>query len=326
MMADRTDCTGPTPANKSLPPHFIILAIAFTLPPLGGERVSKSKPHSCRSSSPSLADRSHSLPAADERTRRTSPSCRHIKMPVTRFSKVARSPYLRRTNNARPDGAPSLPFLARMAEFHAQMYHSRISSACGCGPRVSGGDKVERWRMTARVLVTSAGNAPSNNLVRSLRAGPEPVFIAGCHDDQFVLKNSAADKNYLIPPVGHARWAHTLRHILEAEGIQVIIPTVDGTLPFSPGSVSGSASIFCYRAFPLSTGVRTSTACMPFYATMGLMWLPPVRWKTQGTFLTSSDSLVVHGLCGVAPARGGRPRCAARADAGTGSQLDLLLG
>jgi carbamoylphosphate synthase large subunit len=83
------------------------------------------------------------------------------------------------------------------------------------------------WRMTARVLVTSAGNAPSNNLVRSLRAGPEPVFIAGCHADQFVLKNSAADKNHLIPPVGHARWAHALRHILEAEGIQVIVPTVD---------------------------------------------------------------------------------------------------
>ena len=31
--------------------------------------------------------------------------------------------------------------------------------------------------MTARVLVTSAGNAPGNNLVRSFRAGPEPVFI-----------------------------------------------------------------------------------------------------------------------------------------------------
>ena len=81
--------------------------------------------------------------------------------------------------------------------------------------------------MTARVLVTSAGSAPSNNLMRSLRAGPEPVFIAGCHDDRFVLKNSAADKNYLTPPVNHPQWARSLRHILEAEAVQVIIPTVD---------------------------------------------------------------------------------------------------
>jgi biotin carboxylase len=81
--------------------------------------------------------------------------------------------------------------------------------------------------MSTRVLVTSSGSAPSNNVVRSLRAGPEPVFVAGCHDDQFVLKNSAADKNYLVPPVGHPNWARALRHILEAEAIQTIIPTID---------------------------------------------------------------------------------------------------
>src|SRR5205823_6602474 len=81
--------------------------------------------------------------------------------------------------------------------------------------------------MTARVLLTSAGNSPSNNLVRSLRAGAEPVFIAGCHDDQFVLKNSATDKNYLIPPAAHPQWADALRHILETEAIHVIIPTAD---------------------------------------------------------------------------------------------------
>ncbi len=81
--------------------------------------------------------------------------------------------------------------------------------------------------MVARVLLTSAGNAPSNNLVRSLRAGSEPVFIVGCHNDQFVLKNSRADKNFLIPPIVHPRWACAIRHILEVEAIQVIIPTID---------------------------------------------------------------------------------------------------
>ncbi len=81
--------------------------------------------------------------------------------------------------------------------------------------------------MAARVLITSAGSAPSNNLMRSLRAGPEPIFIAGCHDDRFVLKNSAADTNYLMPPVGHRQWARALRHILKVEAVQAIIPTVD---------------------------------------------------------------------------------------------------
>src|SRR5688572_23799243 len=56
--------------------------------------------------------------------------------------------------------------------------------------------------LTARVLLTGAGNAPSNNLVRSLRHASEPPFIAGCHDDRFVLRNSAADRSYLVQPAG----------------------------------------------------------------------------------------------------------------------------
>jgi glutathione synthase/RimK-type ligase-like ATP-grasp enzyme len=81
--------------------------------------------------------------------------------------------------------------------------------------------------MTARVLVTSAGKGPSNNVARSLRAAPEPVFVVGCHDDQFILKNSAADRNYLVPPPGHPQWVRALQHVLEAERVQLILPTVD---------------------------------------------------------------------------------------------------
>jgi carbamoyl-phosphate synthase large subunit len=81
--------------------------------------------------------------------------------------------------------------------------------------------------MTARILVTRTGNAPGNNFARSLRAGAEPIFIVGCHDDQFALKNSTADKNYLVPPVGHPRWALSVKHIVETEAVQLIVPTVD---------------------------------------------------------------------------------------------------
>jgi len=56
-------------------------------------------------------------------------------------------------------------------------------------------------RMNARLLVTSAGSGASGNLVRSLRAGNASLTIVGCHDDQFILKNSTADRNYLVPPL-----------------------------------------------------------------------------------------------------------------------------
>ena len=81
--------------------------------------------------------------------------------------------------------------------------------------------------MTTRLLVTNAGSAASNNLVRSLRAGDASVFILGCHDDQFVLKNSQADRNYLTPPSGHREWLRSLLRILRTERIDLLIPTTD---------------------------------------------------------------------------------------------------
>ena len=77
------------------------------------------------------------------------------------------------------------------------------------------------------MLFTNAGNAPSNNLARSLRAGAEPVFIVGCNDDQFILKKSDADRNYRVPPANHPEWAKALRWIVEAEGLDLILPTID---------------------------------------------------------------------------------------------------
>jgi carbamoyl-phosphate synthase large subunit len=77
------------------------------------------------------------------------------------------------------------------------------------------------------LLFTNAGNAPSNNLARSLRAGAEPVFIVGCNDDQFALKKSDADRNYLVPPANHPEWVEVLRWVIETDGLDLIIPTVD---------------------------------------------------------------------------------------------------
>ena len=81
--------------------------------------------------------------------------------------------------------------------------------------------------MPARLLVTSAGTGGSNNLMRSLRAGNRSLVIAGCHDDQFVLRNSLAQRNYLTPTTGRPGWVRSIRHVVDAERIDLIISTTD---------------------------------------------------------------------------------------------------
>jgi carbamoyl-phosphate synthase large subunit len=81
--------------------------------------------------------------------------------------------------------------------------------------------------MDARLLVTSAGSGASGNLVRSLRAGNPSLTIVGCHDDQFIIKNSTTDRNYLVPPPSHPTWARALRRVVDAESIDLVIPTSD---------------------------------------------------------------------------------------------------
>jgi len=78
--------------------------------------------------------------------------------------------------------------------------------------------------MNARLLVTGAGTGSGNNLIRSLKAGDPSLFIVGCHADRFVLKKSDADRSYLVPASKHAAFADTLRRIIEAEQIDLLIP------------------------------------------------------------------------------------------------------
>jgi len=81
--------------------------------------------------------------------------------------------------------------------------------------------------MTARVLVTGAGTGPAENLIRSLRAGDRGLFVAGCHDDRFELRASAADARYLIPPSHHRDYLRALRGLAEREAIGLLVPTSD---------------------------------------------------------------------------------------------------
>lgn len=79
--------------------------------------------------------------------------------------------------------------------------------------------------VSERVLVTGAGGAGSNNVIRSLRAADVSLEIFGCHDDRFLLKKSLADRAYLIPPLADRRGQRALRQLVDAEGIRLVIPT-----------------------------------------------------------------------------------------------------
>lgn len=81
--------------------------------------------------------------------------------------------------------------------------------------------------MGRRVLVMRAGAGPSNNLIRSLKAGDPSLGIVGCHADRFVLKKSFADRNYLIPASTNPDFVAAVNRVIEAERIDLLIPNND---------------------------------------------------------------------------------------------------
>jgi carbamoylphosphate synthase large subunit len=78
-----------------------------------------------------------------------------------------------------------------------------------------------------RLLLTGAGTTAASNLIRTLRADARPPIIVGCHDDRFVLKKSAADRNYLTPTLDHPAFFRALARVIKKERIDLLIPTSD---------------------------------------------------------------------------------------------------
>lgn len=81
--------------------------------------------------------------------------------------------------------------------------------------------------MRRRILVIGAGTGASNNLTRSLKAADPSLFIVGGNADRFVLRKSSADRKYLMPPTDGPQFIRSVRRIVEAERIDLIIPTGD---------------------------------------------------------------------------------------------------
>ncbi len=81
--------------------------------------------------------------------------------------------------------------------------------------------------MGKRLLITGAGTSASENLLRSLRAAERDIQVVGCHSDRFILKHSSADRRYLVPPVSGTGFSETLCRVIDAERVDLVIPTSD---------------------------------------------------------------------------------------------------
>jgi Fe2+ transport system protein FeoA len=81
--------------------------------------------------------------------------------------------------------------------------------------------------LARRVLVLGAGAGPSNNLIRSLRAGDPSLVIVGCHSDRFLLRKSSAERNYLVPAATHPGFVDGLVQVIEAEHVDLLVPDTD---------------------------------------------------------------------------------------------------
>jgi len=81
--------------------------------------------------------------------------------------------------------------------------------------------------VSARLLVSGAGTAAAQNLVRSLRAGDRSLRIVGCHSDRFVLAKATTERRYLMPALTDRGFLGALRRVVRREKVDLLIPTTD---------------------------------------------------------------------------------------------------
>ena len=94
---------------------------------------------------------------------------------------------------------------------------------------VSEGDGII---MNRRILITSAGCGPCNNLMRSLLHDDASTVLIGCNSDRFVLKLSPAHRNFLVAaPDSEDGPSHAfdrdLRAVIAQAAVDLVIPGND---------------------------------------------------------------------------------------------------
>ncbi|MEN8688053.1 MAG: carboxylate--amine ligase [Desulfuromonadales bacterium] len=84
--------------------------------------------------------------------------------------------------------------------------------------------------MMKKILVTSAGGAPSANFIRSLRAAQEEFHIVGVDANKYTIQRSEADKNYLVPYAKDPDYLPVLLQIIEAEEVEFLHCQMNGEM------------------------------------------------------------------------------------------------
>jgi hypothetical protein len=120
--------------------------------------------------------------------------------------------------------------------------------------------------MTRHILLPEAGTGTGNSLIRSLWADYPGIVVVGAHTDHFTLRNSKANRNYLLPVPDHPRFVEALRSVIEREAIDLLMPlTGDDVvvaaelrdiLPCQTFLPSKSAIERCQDAYELSGFLR----------------------------------------------------------------------
>ena len=122
--------------------------------------------------------------------------------------------------------------------------------------------------MPRRILVTSAGSGPCNNLMRSLLHADASTVLIGCHSDRFVLKQSPAQRNFLLAPPdsedgNFGAFDQELRAVMTSAQVDLVIPGNDRDALVLAQTARAHAialsHISALRRRP-STSARTSTS------------------------------------------------------------------
>jgi hypothetical protein len=89
--------------------------------------------------------------------------------------------------------------------------------------------------MRRRLLITGAGTAASQNLLRSLKAADPELHIAGCNHDRFILSLWGGDSRHLVPRVTAPGFPEALVRVIESERSDLVIPTSDAEVDVLSG-------------------------------------------------------------------------------------------
>ncbi len=86
--------------------------------------------------------------------------------------------------------------------------------------------------MGRRILITSAGSGPCNNLMRSLQHDDDSNVLIGCNSDPFVLTRSPSQRNFLIAPPDpedgpSQAFDRDLRAVIGRAAVDLVIPGND---------------------------------------------------------------------------------------------------